>query len=298
MNQVSQPRSKLFHLHEGQFVPIAPVDIAYEDNLHSMISEQLTPLFDITFLANEFLIGDQRRIDTIGIDQHGSPVVIEYKVGQDSGVINQALFYTAWINSNRPVFEALVSQRIHPSPKINWTGLRAICIAKSFSSYDVLALEQMNTNIDLMTYQMHDLGVLSLSVVGTRRKPDYRHELLPDTPKRRLTLPERLETLPSVARRSLEQLMSEAKGISTDLILTETDREWFIYGGSELGRIYITESKFPSVRIEIYDEDVDWECPIRHKKTKRGVDFIVCDQKTLSQAINSLARVYTKAYFS
>lgn len=297
MRQNSEIQNRLFHLNDGQFVPIEPIEVSHEGSLHAMISSQLSSLFDITLLENEFMIADQRRIDSIGIDQYGSPVIIEYKVGQDSSVINQSLFYTAWINSNRPVFEALVSQRLPTHPPINWQGLRAICIARSFAAYDVLALDQMNTNIDLITYQMHDHGVLSLSTVGSKRKPDYRHELNPKPAKRTLSLSERIETLPAIARRCLEQLLSETKDIDSDLILTETNQEWQIYAGSELGRIYVTQTKFPSVRIEIFDEDIKWDSYIRHKKTSRGIDFIVCDQKTLSQAISSLARVYTKTCY-
>ncbi|WP_435861792.1 hypothetical protein [Streptomyces niveus] len=32
------------------------------------------------------------RIDSLGLDENGSPVIVEYKRGVDAGVINQGLF--------------------------------------------------------------------------------------------------------------------------------------------------------------------------------------------------------------
>ncbi|MFE4646091.1 transporter, partial [Streptomyces sp. NPDC056730] len=34
---------------------------------------------------------------SIGLDENGSPVIVEYKRGIDSGVINQGLFYLSWL---------------------------------------------------------------------------------------------------------------------------------------------------------------------------------------------------------
>lgn len=296
LSTLKLPEKQLFHFHKGNFVEIAPVDISYEASLHSMISCQLSNLFKVTLLANEFVIRDQRRIDTIGIDEHGSPVIIEFKVGQDSSVINQALFYAAWIDNNRPVFEALVQQKLQSPPPVNWKGLRVICVTGGYSDYDVLALEQMKTNIDLVKYQMYDLGVLSLSWVGTSRKHDYLSSQNKTT-HRLLSIDEKIETLSAVARQCLESLLSAIAEISSDLIITKTDQEWTVFGDVDLARIYITQTKYPSVRIEIFDEDIQWDAYVRHRKTDKGVDLIVSDEKTLSQAVQSLTRIYTKTSF-
>ncbi|MFB6816201.1 hypothetical protein ACFCV8_16840 [Streptomyces sp. NPDC056347] len=48
------------------------------------------------------------RIDTFGLDENGSRVVIEFKKGTDSGIVSQALSCMAWLDSAHHEFEALV----------------------------------------------------------------------------------------------------------------------------------------------------------------------------------------------
>jgi len=49
----------------------------------------------IKFLASEYSTGKiyGGRIDTLGIDENGCPVIIEYKRALNENVINQGLFY-------------------------------------------------------------------------------------------------------------------------------------------------------------------------------------------------------------
>lgn len=286
----------LFHIRDDQCHPIPCVDVEYEKPLHDLLSKHAEHLFGVKILANEFVIGDRKRIDSIGIDQFGSPVILEYKAGKDSSVINQALFYTSWIDSNRAVFEALVYQSLSPAPAINWSGLRAICIAKSFSSFDALALEQMNSNLDLVTYQIYELDVIGLNTIASKRKPDFRQEQKPQRALKEFSLEDRKKSLPDVARRCLEQLLDEIKAVSHDLLVTENKSGWDLYCGDDLGQIYITEGKYPKVRIELYDSASDLSNTVRTKKTSKGVDFIV-DEKTKSQAVDSLANLCARSAF-
>ncbi|MFB6518167.1 hypothetical protein [Streptomyces sp. NPDC056401] len=51
-----------------------------------------------------------RRIDSLGIDENGSPVVVEYKRGRDAGVITQGLFYLSWLVDHKAEFQHLVRE--------------------------------------------------------------------------------------------------------------------------------------------------------------------------------------------
>ena len=48
---------------------------------------------------------------TLGIDENGSPVPVEYKRSSDENVINQGLFYLDWLMDHRRDFEWLVLER-------------------------------------------------------------------------------------------------------------------------------------------------------------------------------------------
>jgi RecB family endonuclease NucS len=58
------------------------------------MEKNLEPLLSIRFLASEYSTGKTHRgrIDTLGIDENGCPVIIEYKRALNENVINQGLF--------------------------------------------------------------------------------------------------------------------------------------------------------------------------------------------------------------
>jgi len=65
-----------------------------EKELQSFVENNLEPLFGVRFLASEFTTSQQHggRIDSLGLDENNSPVIIEYKWGEKDNIINQGLF--------------------------------------------------------------------------------------------------------------------------------------------------------------------------------------------------------------
>jgi hypothetical protein len=61
-------------------------------------------LFGVHFLKSEHSTGTKHRgrIDSLGIDETGSPVIFEYKRSRDENVINQGLFYLDWLLDHQP----------------------------------------------------------------------------------------------------------------------------------------------------------------------------------------------------
>ena len=51
-------------------------------------------------------------MDTLGIDENGCPVIIEYKRASNENVINQGLFYLDWLKDHRGDFELLVLKKL------------------------------------------------------------------------------------------------------------------------------------------------------------------------------------------
>ena len=70
----------------------SPVTVILQQGL---IEKHLDELLGIKFLASEYSTGKiyGGRIDTLGIDENGCPVIIEYKRALNENVINQGLFY-------------------------------------------------------------------------------------------------------------------------------------------------------------------------------------------------------------
>lgn len=62
----------------------------YERDLQEFFEKYLRTQIDVEFLASECSTGERhsRRIDTLGIDRAGRPVVVEYRRRRDENVIN------------------------------------------------------------------------------------------------------------------------------------------------------------------------------------------------------------------
>lgn len=128
-------------------------------------------LLGVRLLASEYGTGPVRggRIDSLGLDENGSPVIVECKRGIDAGVINQGLFYLAWLLDHRAEFERLVRDRLGMigASQVLWSGPRLICIAGDFTRYDVHAVREHRRSIDLVRYRLFGCDLLGLETVAS-----------------------------------------------------------------------------------------------------------------------------------
>ncbi|MFC1746946.1 DUF5655 domain-containing protein, partial [Candidatus Neomarinimicrobiota bacterium] len=108
------------------------------------------------------------RIDTLGIDENGCPVIIEYKRATNENVINQGLFYLDWLMDHKGEFTLLVQKRYgkDSADDIEWSAPRLLCIAGDFTKYDEHAVQQINRNIELIRYRKYIDGLLLLELVN------------------------------------------------------------------------------------------------------------------------------------
>jgi RecB family endonuclease NucS len=102
---------KLFRLEKDDVAEITARSVAVEKSLQSLIERHLEKFMSVRFLASEYSTGKTHkgRIDTLGIDENGSPVIIEYKRALNENVINQGLFYLDWLLDHKAEFELLVA---------------------------------------------------------------------------------------------------------------------------------------------------------------------------------------------
>jgi predicted transport protein len=148
---------KLFRLSSGGVAEMKGSTLALERSLQTLFEQNLESLLGIRFLVSE-----QRttsgRIDTLGIDENGSPVIIEYKRASNENVINQGLFYLDWLMDHRRDFEWLVMERFGKdhAARVEWSSPRLICIAGDFTRYDEHAVKQISRNIELVRYRRFD----------------------------------------------------------------------------------------------------------------------------------------------
>ena len=138
-----------------------------ERGLQTQFESNLEVLLGVRFLASEYVTSNGGRMDTLGVDENGYPVIIEYKRDRSENVINQGLFYLDWLMDHRGDFEILVRDRYgkEAAEHIEWSAPRLICIAADFTKYDTHAVKQMGRNIELIRYRKFGEDLLLLELL-------------------------------------------------------------------------------------------------------------------------------------
>ncbi len=150
---------KLFHIANGAAYELESSAVAVEKSLQTVLERHLETFLGVRFLASEYTTGKTHggRIDTLGIDENDSPVIIEYKRSLNENVINQGLFYLDWLLDHQAEFKLLVLEKYgkEVADAIDWSSPRLVCIAGDFTRYDEHAIQQINRNIELLRYRLY-----------------------------------------------------------------------------------------------------------------------------------------------
>jgi len=161
---------KLFKIQQDGVQELEGRSASVEKSLQSQMEIHLNAFLGVRFLASEYSTGKTHggRIDTLGIDENGCPVIIEYKRVMNENVINQGLFYLDWLMDHKAEFTLLVMEKFgrEISSVIEWSSPRLLCIAGDFTKYDEHAVQQISRNIELIRYRRYGDDLLLLELVN------------------------------------------------------------------------------------------------------------------------------------
>ncbi|WP_338593235.1 DUF5655 domain-containing protein [Shewanella khirikhana] len=161
---------KLFKYHAGGVAELEGKAAVVEKELQQLIESNMEAFLGVRFLATEYNTGKTHRgrIDSLGLDENGCPVIIEYKRNTNENVINQGLFYLDWLLDHQAEFQLLVMKTLgnEAAESIEWEGTRLLCIAGDFTKYDEHAVQQINRNIELLRYKLFADDLLMLELVN------------------------------------------------------------------------------------------------------------------------------------
>lgn len=160
----------IFQIEGTKLKKLNVLQLDKEKTLQQLVEANLSEVLDLAFLASEYTTTFGGRIDTLAVDTGGAPVIIEYKRNKNDNVINQSLSYLKWLKSQKPgFFEKLMQDKLgtEVAKKIplDWHNPRVICIAESFSKFDIDTAEVVPLRIELMRYRYYDNSVFSLEPV-------------------------------------------------------------------------------------------------------------------------------------
>lgn len=151
----------------GQLKKLNTLPLDKERNLQKLVEDKLMEVLELHFLASEYVTTFGGRIDTLAVDVNGAPVIIEYKRNKNDSVINQALSYLKWLKAQKPEFFQMLminklGQAVAGTIKLDWNNPRVICIAESYSKFDVDTVEVVPLRIELFKYRYYEQGIFGL----------------------------------------------------------------------------------------------------------------------------------------
>jgi predicted transport protein len=160
----------IFKTTAGKLKKLNILPLDKEKNLQQLVEDNLMEVLELRFLATEYVTTFGGRIDTIAVDTNGAPVIIEYKRNKNENVINQALSYLKWLKTQKPgFFEKLMQDKlgkdIADKIKLDWHNPRVICVAESYSKFDIDTVEVVPLRIELLKYRYYQDGIFSLEAV-------------------------------------------------------------------------------------------------------------------------------------
>lgn len=154
---------------KSDVIQLKPTSFSTEKELQKMFENNLDTLLGVRFIASEFTTGDRQkgRIDTLGLDQDGSPTIIEYKKSSKENVINQGLFYMDWLVDHKGDFTISANETLGVNVDIDWSHPRLILIAENFTEYDKYAVNRIGANIELWIFRKYGDNYLYLEPLFT-----------------------------------------------------------------------------------------------------------------------------------
>jgi predicted transport protein len=158
----------VFRSAAGKATQLAPVAFKHEKELQRFVEENLEVLLGIRLVATEFSTGEKHggRIDSLGLDEAGNPVILEYKWDKSDSVVNQGLFYLDWLVDHKGDFVVAAQKALGSGIDVDWQSPRLIIVASSYTKFDPYAVNQLNVNIELLHYQQYADDVFVLETIN------------------------------------------------------------------------------------------------------------------------------------
>lgn len=239
-----------------------------EKKLQNFVENNLEELLGVVFVGSDYSTSIQQggRIDTLGIDENGSPVIIEYKWGDDSVTMNQGLYYLDWLVDNQEEFRSLAKNKLGIDLKINFGTPRLILIVQNFSKYDLYAISRMSENIELWSYNFYEEGgIISLSRVGSSQaqNQDNTKSKFTKVPYDVYPLKKHIEGYESSIVDIFQKLRSSILAISNEDSIEEISKKEYV--------LYRTNRNIAQIKLTTYGIVVHINLDIKQIKDPKGM---------------------------
>lgn len=154
-----------------QSIKEKPIDL--EKSVQTLVENNLSDIFGLEFVTTEFQLNNLR-IDTLAYDaERKAFVVIEYKKDRNFTVVDQGYAYLALILNNKADFVLEFNERKNVNLRkddIEWSQLRVIFIAPSFTKYQQGAMGFNDLPIELWEVKRYEHDLISFNQIKVSEK--------------------------------------------------------------------------------------------------------------------------------
>lgn len=142
----------LYKKNGNSLKPVKNLWFKLEKDMQRIAEEHLQEFFWLEFITTEFALNNLR-IDTLAFDAESeSFVVIEYKRGSSYSVIDQGFAYLSLLLNNKADFILEYNEKCGKKLRkddIDWSAIRVIFVADSFTRYQQDAINFKDLPIEL-----------------------------------------------------------------------------------------------------------------------------------------------------
>lgn len=149
----------IFNIQNQKLIPIKEREWPNEKHVQELTERNLEAVFDLQFVASEFSVQDFR-IDTLAFDKETNAfVIIEYKRGKSSSVIDQGFSYLGAMLGHKANFILEYNENTEDNltrQKVDWTQSRILFLSQSFTKYQQAATNFRDLPIELWEVQFYN----------------------------------------------------------------------------------------------------------------------------------------------
>ena len=173
----------LYQIKNQKLQAIKELRFEKEKIIHDLIENNLEELFGLQIIKGEFQI-EGYFLDSLCFDPNtNSFVIIEYKRDKQNSIVDQGLHYMQLLLVHKANFVLAYNNRFNKNTEIkdfDWSQIRIIFIARSFTPYQIGAANFENFPIELWELSHYQNDLISLNQIKTQKKADSITKLIND----------------------------------------------------------------------------------------------------------------------
>jgi len=184
-----------------------------EEELQNLVEKHLPQLLKAFVIKSKQRIPNGE-IDTLAISEDGVPCIIEYKRSKDETILNQIVYYYDWLLKEQAKYEFEKLKDAIPNLQgleVDWSEIRLIIIAKSFSKWDESLIRHLDTDIEAYAYSYHE------NELDLHRERFGVSERRTSTSIQRDTYEKHLEKAEGHTKEILEELRKQVLSLGDDI---------------------------------------------------------------------------------